>query len=392
MAGFRDRIRDSLTLLKSHCCMRIMHRRLLSSVIGATIVAAPSFIASAQPNPTATPCASPHVDARVVHSVEPEYPVSLRTRRISGTVQIKVTLNEAGAVLAVSVYKSSGEPDLDRAALEAARSSTYSAAMENCQAVGGAYLLRAVFEPPTLPDFCSIGISALIPTSDKNVWAVLLSRSFNGLGGVHLTLYSRDASYGADLKSVDFYKRVSFDEPLSDALRPFRAEVVFVRAAASETIDAASVEPIDPTLSPCVRGYQLSRAPRPDIRQQIDAAREAVAARLTSETSIVTARLVSALDAPSCAMPYRDATTTKPEQPDYPRAAREGGQTGTVIVSVGISETGAVSDAMVVSTSGSRYLDEAALAAARRSSYSPQIFRCQPVAGFYPFRADFRSQ
>jgi hypothetical protein len=39
--------------------------------------------------------------------------------------------------------------------------------------------------------------------------------------------------------------------------------------------------------------------------------------------------------------------------------------------------------------SRSEDLDEAARAAAVRTTYSPQIFRCAPVSGIYQFRVDF---
>jgi TonB family protein len=371
-----------------------MYRRYLSLALGLAIVAAPSLIASAQPSPTAAPCTSPHVNARVVNVVQPAYPMSVRIRGVAGFVQVKVTLNEAGAVVAASVYKSSGEQELDEAALLAARSSTYSPEVVDCQAVRGIYLFRAEFKS-TLAEPCAIGVAALVPTADKNVWAVVLSRSSRGSLVVRVTLYSRTASYAADLRSVNFDKGVPFDDPLSDALRPFRADAAFVRVDASEAIDAATAEPIEPTHYPCVLSYGLSEPSRPvrsDLRQQIAAAREAIATRLPADSAIVTAARVAALTEPSCVIPYSNATVTKAVSPDYPRAAMETGQTGGVIVRVGISETGAVTDAKVMVTSGSPILDKAALDAARRSSYSAPVFLCKPVAGFYTFRTDFASR
>jgi len=100
----------------------------------------------------------------------------------------------------------------------------------------------------------------------------------------------------------------------------------------------------------------------------------------------------STLPPPTCATPYRDATVTNAQMPDYPAIARRLGNTGTVVVIVGLSTAGAVSSASVLVSSGSPYLDAAALEAARKSRYAPQIFRCEPISGHYLFRADFSSQ
>jgi protein TonB len=95
---------------------------------------------------------------------------------------------------------------------------------------------------------------------------------------------------------------------------------------------------------------------------------------------------------PACAQPHVDATVTRPVEPDYPDMARQQGATGTVQVKVTLTAGGGVSSASVYRTSGNQSLDNAAVAAAQQSSYSPEIDNCQPVAGSYLFRADFSGQ
>jgi periplasmic protein TonB len=95
---------------------------------------------------------------------------------------------------------------------------------------------------------------------------------------------------------------------------------------------------------------------------------------------------------PRCAQPHKDATTTRPVEPDYPDLARQQGAVGTVQVKVSLTPTGSVVSTSVYKSSGNALLDKAALAAARASSYAPEVEDCSPVAGTYLFRADFSSQ
>jgi protein TonB len=95
---------------------------------------------------------------------------------------------------------------------------------------------------------------------------------------------------------------------------------------------------------------------------------------------------------PRCSQPHKDASTTRPVEPDYPDIARQQGAVGTVQVKVSLSATGSVVGTSVYKSSGNGALDRSALAAARASSYAPEVEDCAPIAGQYIFRADFNSQ
>ncbi len=95
---------------------------------------------------------------------------------------------------------------------------------------------------------------------------------------------------------------------------------------------------------------------------------------------------------PSCAVPNKEAATTRAVQPDYPDIARQQGAAGTTQVKVSLSATGAVLGTAVYRSSGNAALDSAALAAARASAYSPEIENCERVPGSYLFQADFTGQ
>jgi TonB family protein len=53
----------------------------------------------------------------------------------------------SGNLVGTKIYKSSNNMAIDQAALRAARQSTYSPKLVNCQPVEGDYLFRADFQP-----------------------------------------------------------------------------------------------------------------------------------------------------------------------------------------------------------------------------------------------------
>jgi protein TonB len=116
----------------------------------APAVAAPvSTAPPAPPAPTPTPkpaCANPNAPAAIKGSpVEPEYPDIAREQGAVGTALIKVTLSAEGSVTDVSVNKSAGNAALDKAAMDAAKSTSYVAETTNCVPTAGSYLFQADF-------------------------------------------------------------------------------------------------------------------------------------------------------------------------------------------------------------------------------------------------------
>jgi protein TonB len=99
------------------------------------------------PMPTKPSCSQPHVDPTTKNAVLPDYPEIAREQGASGTAEVKVTLDANGAVLAASIQQGTGSKVLDDAAIVAAKASTFSPEIDNCQPVGGVYLFRADFTP-----------------------------------------------------------------------------------------------------------------------------------------------------------------------------------------------------------------------------------------------------
>lgn len=116
--------------------------------IGTPATAQPAS-ATTPPTLAATPkptCAQPHLDATTTNPVVPDTPETAREQGATGTVQVKVSLSATGSVLSATVYKSSGSPLLDEAALQAAQQSAYAPEIDDCIKVSGAYIFRADFE------------------------------------------------------------------------------------------------------------------------------------------------------------------------------------------------------------------------------------------------------
>jgi TonB family protein len=93
-------------------------------------------------------------------------------------------------------------------------------------------------------------------------------------------------------------------------------------------------------------------------------------------------------EAPACADPNRDAVASNVVSPEYP-SSESGIGSVAVLVAVTIDAAGGVSDVRVSQSSGNAAIDQAALRAARASSYRPRLVNCVPSAGTYIFRAEF---
>ncbi|HEY6325595.1 MAG TPA: energy transducer TonB [Candidatus Cybelea sp.] len=104
-----------------------------------------SSAAAGTPKPA---CANPNVEATVTNAVQPEYPQSALDLGLGAvTVNVEVTVGPSGNLITASVYKSSSNMAIDQAALRAARQSSYSPKLINCQPTTGNYLFRADFQP-----------------------------------------------------------------------------------------------------------------------------------------------------------------------------------------------------------------------------------------------------
>jgi len=98
--------------------------------------------------PSASPTAAPPewiVEGYFVHKVTPDYPEIARDENIEGSVTVRVTIGPDGQVEAAVVVQSSGNAQLDDAALKAARDSIYRAPLLNGQPTTRDYLIVYTF-------------------------------------------------------------------------------------------------------------------------------------------------------------------------------------------------------------------------------------------------------
>ena len=97
-------------------------------------------LVAAQTLPTlVNACASPNIPARA-DQVFFAMPTIAAEQGVSGTSVVKIDLNARGDLVAQSLFSSSGNPLLDKAALQSARMSSYTSETRNCEYVGGTYL------------------------------------------------------------------------------------------------------------------------------------------------------------------------------------------------------------------------------------------------------------
>jgi protein TonB len=98
--------------------------------------------------PTPAACANPNKEASVMNAQQPDYPDAARDLGLGPvTALVEVTVGPSGNLISATIYKSAGNPLIDRAAITAAKQSTYSPKYVNCAPTAGDYLFRAEFSP-----------------------------------------------------------------------------------------------------------------------------------------------------------------------------------------------------------------------------------------------------
>jgi len=92
-----------------------------------------------------------------------------------------------------------------------------------------------------------------------------------------------------------------------------------------------------------------------------------------------------------CSIPDKDVTVAREVDPAYPDSALDL-RLGylVVLVDVTVEPDGHVSKTLVTKSSNNMAVDQAAVKAARATTYSPKIVGCQAMTGIFIFRADFR--
>jgi TonB family protein len=90
-------------------------------------------------------CALPMRAATTIQPVEPDFPRAALGRYKSASADVLVTLADTGAVAATRVERSSGYPEADRSALDAAAGARFSPAVFRCRSYAGSYIFEVRF-------------------------------------------------------------------------------------------------------------------------------------------------------------------------------------------------------------------------------------------------------
>jgi TonB family protein len=110
---------------------------------------AAAYILALQSTPTFTPRVDQcNHDAQLLHSAPPRLPAA-RYATLHGVPEatVAVTVDNKGQVVTAKIVQSAGEADLDAAALDSARTSTYAPATQNCKPVGETFGITIGFQP-----------------------------------------------------------------------------------------------------------------------------------------------------------------------------------------------------------------------------------------------------
>jgi protein TonB len=91
-------------------------------------------------------CSRQAAPAAISAEVPVDYPRIAAEQNFSGTALVQVDLAQTGAIRNATIFESSGNRLLDRAALLSARQQTYSPQIVGCEPVGGSYLITVDFQ------------------------------------------------------------------------------------------------------------------------------------------------------------------------------------------------------------------------------------------------------
>jgi TonB family protein len=119
----------------------LVFETLITAPAQATTVANPANAAV-----VAAACKNPNAAPEAIDPTAPDLPKAQWPSH-KETAIVAVTVSPDGRAAAAKIYRSSGDPNLDRAVLAAAEKSRYSPQLSNCTPVQGAYLFRADFAP-----------------------------------------------------------------------------------------------------------------------------------------------------------------------------------------------------------------------------------------------------
>lgn len=118
-------------------------------------IAAAALLAACTPAPEATGPVGPTEPPRAVRTPPPTYPDALGCQGIGGRVDLRLTIGTDGRISRVALQRSSGQPILDKAAMDAVRAWEFRAGTRGGVPVSTTIQVPMTFTPPAeRPDRC----------------------------------------------------------------------------------------------------------------------------------------------------------------------------------------------------------------------------------------------
>jgi len=246
-------------------------------------------------------------------------------------------------------------------------------------------------------DVCSTTIAFVAPVGTPGTYAIELANLLRTTApnDFRVTLFSANASYELRLDSQLFSRKV--DAAVVPTLSWVSAATYFEMPGGA-AVESAYVEPLGAdgaSTIPCVYNHYLvqSRAETialPYYKQRtLLAESDAATVHYSKGVQLEHATFRADVSPPDCKQPYAEPKLLRANPPTYPELARRDGVTGMAQVLVELDNTGKPLSAAVAKSANNNDLDSAAELAALTSTYAPQLFRCQAIAGDYVFRAQF---
>ena len=98
---------------------------------------------------------------------------------------------------------------------------------------------------------------------------------------------------------------------------------------------------------------------------------------------------VAAAQPASCTSDHQSARIIRNIAPEYPKIPKDQRITGTSVIRVDLSETGAVLGTSVAVSSGSNTLDRVAIRTVRSMVFAPEMRLCNTISGSYAVEVEF---
>ncbi|MEO7203156.1 MAG: energy transducer TonB [Candidatus Tumulicola sp.] len=224
-------------------------------------------------------------------------------------------------------------------------------------------------DPVARDPFCAVDVEAAL-TSPTALVAHL--RADGASAGAHLVVFSATDAYAVDVPALALSgaRSIKNTAPFEITFpKPIEAKFIYVD---SYRLDggAETACPTEP------REFESKTPANPGGTP-----------RAVASTLHLAAKFVQMLPPLTCGTVYNAATIQMAVSPDLPMSPEI--VEGSVRVIVYVDAKGRATKAYVLSSSGSKYEENATKEGALKSGYTPASFYCAPVPGTYVYRMDF---